>query len=183
MTVYGEVGGGITGANSDLLTSIQKKTDGGRRFVIAAGDFNIAADELEASGLLDALGLTLVRPEGVDITCTSGKGAMLDYVLVTTRFATAVVSVKAVQSVPWGPHYGIRVMYRTDTADIMAPEVVRPPKLEKPVDTLRRLGWVEENPNKEPTMTWEEARKLTQSMVDNSLKKVNKECDEYTERI
>ena len=59
------------------------------------GDFNIKPEVLEASGLLETYGLTLVKPDNVDITCTSGDGAMLDYALVATNFMGAIVSPKA----------------------------------------------------------------------------------------
>ena len=56
--VYGHVGMGIKDANFEMLLEIAAATDGGRRMVIAMGDYNIKADELEASGILRALGLT-----------------------------------------------------------------------------------------------------------------------------
>ena len=69
--------------------------------VVAIGDFNIKAEELEASGLLRALGLSLIRPENSKITCTSGKGSCIDYALVTTGYVDAIISMKAVKAVPW----------------------------------------------------------------------------------
>ena len=82
--------------------SIVAATDGGRRFVIAMGDFNITADELEGLGILDAMGLTLIRSSGGQNTCTSGKGSLIDYALVTTNSVAAIVSVETVRVVPWG---------------------------------------------------------------------------------
>ena len=87
---------------------------------------------------MEALGLTLIRPEGVTATCTSGKGPLIDDVLATTRFASAITSVQAVKSAPWGPRCGIRVKYRTNLADINVPELVRPPKLEQPFEELKK---------------------------------------------
>ena len=85
---------------------------------------------------MEALGLTLIRPDNVDITCTSGEGAMLDYALVTTSFVSAIVILKADNTVPWGPHYGLRIRFKMDTADIRVPEVVRPVVFEKAVEQL-----------------------------------------------
>ena len=84
MHVYGHVGMGIKDANFEMLQEIAAATDGGRRMVIAMGDYNIKADELEASGILRALGLTLVKAENIVKTCTSGKGSCIDDALVTT---------------------------------------------------------------------------------------------------
>ena len=41
MHVYGTVGLGIKGANFEMLLDIAAATDGGRRLVIAMGDYNI----------------------------------------------------------------------------------------------------------------------------------------------
>ena len=65
------------------------------------GDFNISVDGLEASGMLEPLGLTLIRQEGTDITCALGKGSLIDDALVATRFAAGVTKVEAVETVPW----------------------------------------------------------------------------------
>ena len=90
------------GENFERNTSVGQSTNGGRRFVIAAGDYNIPADVLGGSGILGAMGLTLIRPEGNMNTCSSGGGLFIDYVLVTSRFAPAIVSVEAVRDVPSG---------------------------------------------------------------------------------
>ena len=84
--IYGTVGLGIKGANFEMLLDIAAATDGGRRMVIAMGACNIRAEELEASGILKALGLTLVKADNVSKTCTRGKGSCIDYTLVTSGF-------------------------------------------------------------------------------------------------
>ena len=134
--MYGHVGIGLQGANYEMIRDIAAATDGGRRFVIAMGEFNIKPEMLEASGLLEALGLTLIRPDNVSITCTSGEGAMLDYALVTTSFVNAIVSLKADTTVPWGPHYGLRIRFKMDTSEIRIPEIVRPVVFDKALEQL-----------------------------------------------
>ena len=131
--VYGHVGVGPIGANYEMIRGIGAATDGGRRRVIAMGDFNVKPEILEASGLLESVGLTLIRSDNVDITCASGEGVMLDYALVTTSFVSAIVSLKADTTVPWGPHYGLRIRFKMDTADIRVREEVRPVVFEKAV--------------------------------------------------
>ena len=61
---------------------------------------------------------------------------MIDYALVTTSHAAAIISVEAATDVPWGPHFGIRVKYRTNTADITVPEIVRPMSIAKAVEEM-----------------------------------------------
>ena len=73
---------------------------------------------------------------------------MIDYVLATTSYAAAIISVEAVADVPWGPHFGIRVKYRTNTADIKVPEIVRPMSIAKAVEEMEGRGWVEDNPER-----------------------------------
>ena len=46
--VYCHVGVGLTGANYEIIRDIGAATNGGRRFVIAMGDFNIRPEILEA---------------------------------------------------------------------------------------------------------------------------------------
>jgi len=181
--MYGHVGLGLTGANIEMVQQIGRATDGGRRFVIAVGDTNVTAEALEASGLLEEAGLTLIRPNNVNMTCTSGKGSMIDYALVTTSFAAAIVSVEAVTEVPWGPHFGLRVKYRTNTSDIMVPEIVRPMDVAKAVEEMEEKGWVEENPGGQPSISWEEARNMTQEMVEDCLSYPNGAVTEYTDML
>ena len=40
---------------------------------------------------------------------------MLDYALVTTNFMGAIVSLKADTTIPWRPHYGMRICFKMDT--------------------------------------------------------------------
>ena len=54
MTAYGQGGGGLKGANLDLLMDIHRITYGGRGFVIAAGDYNVKAGLMESSGMLQS---------------------------------------------------------------------------------------------------------------------------------
>ena len=100
MHPYGDVELGLSGANMEQILSIAAATDGGRRFVIAMGDFNIRAEVLESSGILDALHLTLIRAGDGLNTCSMGSGSHIDYALVTTAFVPAIVSINAVRSVP-----------------------------------------------------------------------------------
>ena len=57
--VYCQCGGSIRDLNVNVLRGISDATDNGRRMVIAAGDWNITADTLEASGILEGLGLEI----------------------------------------------------------------------------------------------------------------------------
>ena len=101
MAAYGHVGMGPKEANFEMLQNIVAAIEGDRKFLIAIGDYNIPAGDLEASGMLEALGLTVIRPANTDVICPRGKGSLIGYALVTTRFAAAIDSVYTVKVLPW----------------------------------------------------------------------------------
>ena len=149
--------------------------------VVPMGDFNIKAEELEVSGLLRSLGLTLIRPENSKNTCTSGKGLCVDYALVTTGYVETVISVKVVKAVPWGPHYGLRIRVKTRITSLTVREIVRPRPIEEAVEQLRKIGLVEDNKDETPRISWAEAKKQTRRMVERALKKKQPEVQEYAD--
>ena len=71
--VYCQCGLGIKDSNLDYIRGIAEATGNGHRCAIASGDWNIIADELESSGILEGFGLELVRPSHSDFTCTASK--------------------------------------------------------------------------------------------------------------
>ena len=160
-----------------MLLEISAAIDGGRMMVIAMGDYNIKANELEASGILRSLGLTLVKAENTDKTCTSGKGSCIDYALVTTGFGEAIVDLKAVKTVPWGPHCGLRIRFKTNLRSM----TVKP--IEEAVKELEKLGLTEPNEDNAPKITWAEAMKLTRNMVTAAKKRKQPEVQEYAKEI
>ena len=63
---------GVKDTNLDYLRAIAEASDGGRRCVLAFGDWNLTPEELEASGVLEGLGLEIVRPTDSTISCIAG---------------------------------------------------------------------------------------------------------------
>ena len=83
MTVYGQDGGGLKGANFDLLVDIHMMTDGERRFVIAAEDYDVTAGAMDCPLLRGAfkgpasLPLQLrTRPGGRPTVAVRAKAAL-----------------------------------------------------------------------------------------------------------
>lgn len=184
MHVYGNVGMGIKDANFEMLLDIASATDGGRRMVIAMGDHNMKAEELEASGILKAMGLTLIKADNTDMTCTSGNGSCIDYALVTSGFVDAIVDLKAVKAVPWGPHYGLRIRFKTDIKSMAIPEIVRPKPIEEAGKELEKLGLAETNSEGTPKISWNEAIRITKGMITAAKKREKQpEVQEYAEAI
>ena len=129
------------------------------------------------------MGLTLVKAENADVTCTNGKGSCIDYALVTSSFVEAIVGMKAVKAVPWGPHYRLRIRFRTDIKNMTTPEIVRPKPIEEAVKELEKLGLTEPNSEGIPRISWEEAVKITRGMVAAARKRKQPEVQEYAEAI
>ena len=64
-----------------------------------------------------------------------------------------------------GPHYGLRAKCKTDTADMLVPEIVLPLTLSQAVKRLAKEVLVVAKSDKEATMSRAEARIITQCMV------------------
>ena len=67
---------GMTGGNLSKMHRLHELTDGGRRKLIAVGDWNMHPDILNQSGMLELLGLTIVTA-GSDNTCKTSSGSSL----------------------------------------------------------------------------------------------------------
>ena len=89
--VYCQCGTGVKDVDLDYLRAIAEASDGGRRCGLAFGDWNLTPEELEASGVLDWLGLEIVRPTNSTISCTAGRqGSLIDYVIVTQGYRSII---------------------------------------------------------------------------------------------
>ena len=73
------------------------------------------------------------------------KGTCIDYAFVTTGFVEAIVDLKAVKAVPWGPHFGLHIRFKTNLRSMTVPEIVRPKPIEEALKELEKLGLTEPN--------------------------------------
>ena len=109
--------------------------------MIAAGDWNISADTLEASGILEGLGLEIVRPTNGEFTCTSGKeGSLIDYLIITQGYRSFIASCGIVREVPCGTHFGVRTTLVPNPADIVVQTLPKPKSLEQAIEHFREKG-------------------------------------------
>ena len=121
----------------NVLRGIADATGNGRRLVIASGDWNITADDLEASGVLEGLGLEIVRPTNGEYTCTaSKKGTLIDYVVITQGFRSFIGSCEVVREVPCATHLGVRTTLVPNPADIEVQTLRKPRSLENAIVTI-----------------------------------------------
>ena len=91
--------------------------------------------------MLEANGLTLIRPNGGKQLRSAGEGSVIDYALVTTSYVSAIISAEAVRDVPLGTHCGFRATFKTNTAEIEIPEIVRPESLKIALEQSPRRGF------------------------------------------
>ena len=68
---------GVEDIDLDYLRAIAEATGGCRRCVLAFGDWNITPAELEASGILDGLGLEIVARRTVRSLALPARGRTL----------------------------------------------------------------------------------------------------------
>ena len=99
---------GLEGDNLLRLEGIRRYIQSRGRPYVLVGDFNIPPGVLERSDWMKEIRGVIIRPAGMTITCTSGKGEMLDYAVVSTCLQTAVTLSQARYS-PWKPHVGLEL--------------------------------------------------------------------------
>ena len=89
----------------EALRCISDATDGGRKIVIGSGE------ALEASGILDVIGLEIVIPTKSKCTRASGTsgGSPIDYAVIAKGLGGIIATCEAVRHVPCAPHSGIRI--------------------------------------------------------------------------
>ena len=101
--------------------------------VFGFGDFNVPAEALRASGILEGLGLEIIAPSNGEATCLAGKGSVIDYVVGTKGFKDLVFSCEVVRSVPCATHIGARTTFVPDASDVFITSLRQPRSLKAAV--------------------------------------------------
>ena len=130
---YLHCGLGLKDRNLHYLRVISRAADGGKQPVFGFGDFNIPAEVLRGSGILEALGLEIIIPANGESTCLSGKGSVIDYIVCTKGWGHFVQSCEVVRSVPCGTHVGVRTTFVPDVEDVVVASLRKPKTLEAAV--------------------------------------------------
>lgn len=124
--------------NINIIKELGRSTKGGKVCVIAPGDYNCTPEELERTGLLDALGLAVVATN--QVSCNTKHAREIDYVLVTRNFVNIIKSVELITTGPWPTHYGIRVRRKADPMQVTYTDLRRPPRLEEAIKCAKKNG-------------------------------------------
>ena len=172
---YLHCGMGLKDRNVHYLNTISTATNHGRTPVFAFGDFNIPAETLRASGLLEALGLDIIVPADAQHTCTAGKGSTIDYVVCTKGWGQLVHSCEVVRNVPCGTHLGVRTTFVNNAADVIITTLRKPKPLEAAIAFAKARKKFDSNYT---IPTWQQARECTQAAAqkhaqDNRLPQVD----------
>ena len=105
--VYMEHSIGIAGPNLLKMQRLYELTDGGRRKLIAVGDWNMDPDLLTQSGILNQMGLRVVTA-GSENTCKTSTGSsLLDYIVCDLDVANLIGDI-SLEVGRWNPHSCIR---------------------------------------------------------------------------
>ena len=99
------------GMDDDIWRQWSRDTNGGRLLFIGAADFNISREQVRESPWLGLLDAALVDFDG--ITCSSGDGRAIDFVVVSKSLLPQV-KVSVEWGHPWSPHAALRITLRWD---------------------------------------------------------------------
>ena len=128
MSVYLTCHIGGTGENIIKIQEIIKMILAAGLPFMLIGDFNMTPRELAATGMLAKIGAEIVIPSNVTSTCRSGR--MLDYVVISTNFRGALVSLTADMKCPWRAHKGLKAEILKAPRAVQAMRWMVPKKLE-----------------------------------------------------
>jgi len=106
VSLYMDDGLGASGANIDRLNSLATFLLQLKVPYIVLGDWNMEPPELHLVRWPQYIRGTVVQPRGVAITCTTGKGRLLDYAVVSSSLAP-YFSLEPDMDSPWAPHQGL----------------------------------------------------------------------------
>ena len=128
--VYLDSGIGITGNNSTKLARIGAWLRTLKVPWAILGDWNASPDELVSSGWTELVRGQPVVPLGLTVTCTSGRGALLDYAVVSNSMLPLIKSCEGRMDTPWSPHVGIQLRLHANPRTVSVRKLLLPKTLE-----------------------------------------------------
>ena len=128
------------------------------------GDFNCTPADMGSSTWPTATGARIAAPTDADVTCTSGSGRVIDYMMYSDSAGPFIRGLEVVRQVPWGPRLGLRLSFRRE--EFHRRRVILEASggggLEITLDMAYTSG-------AGPTMTWSSSVKLQISGASESL--------------
>ena len=108
--VYLRTSEGLSDANVEILHQIFMLASIFRGAVLIGGDWQFPPGELITSPWVKKLKLSVISPAGLEASCTSGSGRLIDYFLATEDIAP-YIQISADFSTGFKPHIGFRVRF------------------------------------------------------------------------
>ena len=114
-------------------------------------DWNFSPDALSKSGAFDLLNCSLLKPQGVEVTCRAGKGALLDYAMAASNAQWLLGDLNPVIC-PWKTHLGLEIAVTRKPQQLQIRKLRAPKNFDLPIlakkvrtqllETLRtRISW------------------------------------------
>ena len=134
LTAYFEHSVGFrSDTNANLMQDVCFLTRDGRFPFILGADFNFPPSlwqdlSLHGGGIwTKQLGASVVIPEGSSHTCRTGRGQkpdIIDYFMVSACIRPLIQKCEVIKSVPWGPHYGVKLVLNIDFESVLSRQLV-----------------------------------------------------------
>jgi hypothetical protein len=108
ISIYLKDGEGMSHVNLARLSQVHDLIKSTKVPWIILGDFNMNPRVLEQGGLLELVGGTIITANEGALTCTTGKGGLLDFAIARKDIAETVTVSQDLKA-PWSPHVGLKV--------------------------------------------------------------------------
>ncbi|CAK0822829.1 unnamed protein product, partial [Prorocentrum cordatum] len=105
---------------------------------VALGDWNNTPTQMQQSPWLKALRGELLIPSDCTVTCSTGKGRLIDYGIASRDFHPFVKEFKPVRDVPWSPHVGLHLRLHSRPASVKVQMPIQPVKIEIATTTVHK---------------------------------------------
>ncbi|CAK0844030.1 unnamed protein product, partial [Prorocentrum cordatum] len=105
---------------------------------VALGDWNNTPTQMQQSPWLKALRGELLIPSDCTVTCSTGKGRLIDYGIASRDFRPFVKEFKPVREVPWSPHVGLHLRLHSRPASVKVQMPIQPVKIEIATTTAHK---------------------------------------------
>ena len=134
LTAYFEHSVGFrSDTNANLMQDVSFLTRDGRFPFIRGADINFPPSlwqdlSLHGGGIwIKELGASVVILEGSSHTCRTGRGQkpdIIDYFMVSACIRPLMQKCEVIKSVPWGPHYGVKLVLNIDFESVLSRQLV-----------------------------------------------------------
>ena len=125
---YGYSNMGLVGANLGRFTRLLSLLWALQLPWVVVGDFNMSLATLSRSGIVERLSAVVLSAD-VAATCNQGSGTHIDYVMCSRAALPFIVRVNPVVRVPWKPHIGLDIEFRSSGEQLLTRVLELPGKL------------------------------------------------------